>query len=300
VIWRQAEERDMSEQDIAGPADTVDVVRDIEYAQTDSGPLALDLYRPAGAEAAVTVLYLHGGGWAVGHRTAYGAERLVPIAQRGVAVASASYRFTDVARYPAQLHDAKGAVRWLRAHGSELGLATDRIGAWGASAGGYLALMLGLTAGNPELEGDIGGNPGQDSSVHAVCDWFAPVDLAATRSGRSEFPLPDFASGPPPDPSYPARLLGLRQIEDDLEAARAASPLHLVAGARGGARAYLLMHGDRDGLVPDEQSRAMHAALLSSGIDSSLILLGGANHEGPEFDRAAVLSAVAGFFLAAL
>jgi acetyl esterase/lipase len=297
VIWRQAEERDMSEQDIAGPADTVDVVRDIEYAQTDSGPLALDLYRPAGAEAAVTVLYLHGGGWAVGHRTAYGAERLVPIAQRGVAVASASYRFTDVARYPAQLHDAKGAVRWLRAHGSELGLATDRIGAWGASAGGYLALMLGLTAGNPELEGDIGGNPGQDSSV---CDWFAPVDLAATRSGRSEFPLPDFASGPPPDPSYPARLLGLRQIEDDLEAARAASPLHLAAGARGGARAYLLMHGDRDGLVPDEQSRAMHAALLSSGIDSSLILLGGANHEGPEFDRAAVLSAVAGFFLAAL
>lgn len=60
------------------------------------------------------------------------------------------------------------------------------------------------------------------------------------------------------------------------------------------------MHGDRDGLVPDEQSRAMHDALLSSGIDSSLILLGGAHHEGREFDRPAVLSAVAGFFLAAI
>ena len=290
----------MSEQGIAGQADTVEVVRDIEYAQTDSGPLALDLYRPAGAEPAVTVLYLHGGGWAVGHRTAYAAERLVPVAQRGLAVASASYRFTDVARYPSQLHDAKAAVRWLRAHGNELGLATERLGAWGASAGGYLALMLGLTAGRSELEGEIGGNAEQDSSIQAVCDWFAPTDLAAARTGDSEFPLPDFASGPPPDPSYSARLLGLRRIEDDLEAARAASPLHLVGGARGGAQSYLIMHGDHDGLVPDGQSRAMHDALLSRGVESSLILLGGANHEGPEFDRAAVLSAVAGFFLAAL
>ena len=290
----------MSEQGSRGHADAVDVVRDIEYAQTDSGPLALDLYRPAGAAAAVTVLYLHGGGWAVGDRTAHAQERLVPIAQRGVAVASASYRFTDVARYPSQLHDAKGAVRWLRAHGSELGLATERIGAWGASAGGYLALMLGLTAGIAELEGEVGGNAEHDSSVQAVCDWFAPVDLAAARTRGSEFPLPAFASGPPPDPSYPARLLGLRRIEDDLEAARAASPVHLVQGARGGAGSYLIVHGDHDGLVPDEQSRAMHDALRSRGIDSSLILLGGANHEGPEFDRPAVLSAVAGFFLDAL
>jgi acetyl esterase/lipase len=289
----------VSERGIGVRAGTVEVVRDIEYAQTDSGPLALDLYRPAGTEPAVTVLYLHGGGWAVGHRTAYAAERLVPVAQRGVAVASASYRFTDVASYPSQLHDVKAAVRWLRGHGNELGLATERIGAWGASAGGYLALMLGLTAGSAELEGS-GGNPEQDSSVQAVCDWFAPVDLAEARTGDSEFPLPDFASGPPPDPSYSARLLGLRRIEDDLEAARAASPLHLVGGARGGAQSYLIMHGDHDGLVSDRQSRAMHAALVSCGVESSLILLGGANHEGPEFDRPAVLSAVAGFFLAAL
>jgi len=289
----------VSERGIGGQADTVEVVRDIEYAQTDSGPLALDLYRPAGTEPAVTVLYLHGGGWAVGHRTAYAAERLVPVAQRGVAVASASYRFTDVASYPSQLHDVKAAVRWLRGHGNELGLATERIGAWGASAGGYLALMLGLTGGRAELEGS-GGNPEQDSSVQAVCDWFAPVDLAEARTGDSEFPLPDFASGPPPDPSYSARLLGLRRIEDDLEAARAASPLHLVGGARGGGQSYLIVHGDHDGLVSDRQSRAMHAALVSCGVESSLILLGGANHEGPEFDRPAVLSAVAGFFLAAL
>ena len=280
-------------------SDGVEVIRDIEFARTDSGPLALDLYRPAGARAAKTVLYLHGGGWAVGARNVHAEERLVPIAERGVAVASASYRFTDVATYPAQVHDAKGAVRWLRAHGDEFGLATERIGAWGASAGGFLALTLGLTAGVAELEGDVGGNLDQASSVAAVCDWFAPVDLTEA-AVRSEFPVPDFAAGPPPEPSYPARLLGLARVEDDVEAARAASPLVLAARATGGANSYLLMHGDRDGLVPDRASRVMHEALLGAGIDSSLILLGGANHEGPEFHRPEVLSAVAGFFLDAL
>jgi acetyl esterase/lipase len=277
-------------------SDGIDVTRDIEYARLDSGPLALDLYRPAGGRAAKTVLYLHGGGWAVGARNMFAQERLVPIAQRGVAVASTSYRFSDVATYPAQVHDAKGAVRWLRAHGEELGLATERIGVWGASAGGFLALTLGLTAGVAELEGDVGGNLEQVSSVAAVCDWFAPVDLTDAR-GTGGLPLPDFASGPPPVPPYAARLLGLERVEDDVEAARAASPLFLVGKASGGAERYLLVHGDRDGLVSDRASRVMHDALVGAGIDSSLMLLGGANHEGPEFHRPAVLSAVAGFFL---
>ena len=95
----------------------VELIADIEYADS----LALDLYRPSAVEPRATVLYLHGGGWAVGHRTAFAEERLVPVARHGVAIASASYRFTDVATYPAQVHDVKGAVRWLRAHASELG-----------------------------------------------------------------------------------------------------------------------------------------------------------------------------------
>jgi acetyl esterase/lipase len=279
--------------------DGVEVTLGLEYARTESGPLELDLYRPAGVQAAKTVVYLHGGGWAVGARDVFAAERLVPIAQRGVAVASASYRFSDVATYPAQVHDVKGAVRWLRAHGGELGLATGRIGAWGASAGGFLALTLGLSAGVAELEGDVGGNLDQDSSVAAVCDWFAPVDLTDAR-GTGGLPLPDFATGPPPVPPYAARLLGLEQVTDDVEAARAASPLFLIGKASVGAERFLLVHGDRDGLVSDRASRVMHEALLGAGVDSSLILLGGANHEGPEFRRPAVLSAVAGFFLDAL
>ena len=278
----------------------VEATRGIEYARVDGAVLALDLYRPAGVEAPATVLYLHGGGWALGDRAAFAQERLVPVAARGVAIASASYRFTDVATHPAQVHDVKGAVRWLRAHGEELAISTERIGAWGASAGGYLALMLGLTAGVEELEGAVGGNREQDISVQAVCDWFAPVELAGTIGGDEDFPRPPFASGPPPEPSYAARLLGLARVEDDVEAANAASPLRLLARSSGCARSYLLIHGDRDGLVSAQQSRAMHEALVAGGVDSSLVLLGGANHEGPEFDRPAVLAAVAGFFVDAL
>jgi acetyl esterase/lipase len=273
----------------------VELIADLEYADS----LALDLYRPTAVEPRATVLYLHGGGWAVGHRTAYAQERLVPVARHGVAVVSASYRFTDVATYPAQVHDVKGAVRWLRAHAAELGIPGERIGAWGASAGGHLALMLGLTSAVAELEGTVGGNADRDSSVEAVCAWFAPADLVSlATAGPSELPLPPFIEGPPPDPPYAARLIGLRRIEDDLEAARAASPLAFARHAPGAA--YLLVHGDGDGLVSDGQSRAMHAALVEHGGDSSLVLLGGANHEGPEFHRPHVLAATAGFFLAAL
>jgi acetyl esterase/lipase len=275
----------------------VELISDIEYGPS----LALDLYRPAAVEPRATVLYLHGGGWAVGHRTAYAPERLLPVARHGVAVASASYRFSDVATYPAQLHDVKGAVRWLRAHATELGIPGERIGAWGASAGGHLALLLGLTSGARELEGDVGGNLDRDSAVQAVCAWFAPSDLVSLATAPpSEHPLPPFAEGPSPDPPFPARLLGLRRIEDDPEAAHAASPLAFAArGERGGA-SYLLVHGDADGLVSDRESRRMHAALLEHGADSSLVLLAGANHEGPEFHRAHVLAGTAGFFLDAL
>ncbi len=287
----------MTEQDSAAD---IEILRGIVYAETDAGPLALDVYRPVTTQPAPAVLYLHGGGWALGDRAAFATERLVPIAARGVAVVSASYRFTDVATHPAQVHDVKGAIRWLRAHGQELGLSTERLGAWGTSAGGYLALMLGLSAGIADLEGEVGGNVEQDSSVQAVCEWFAPVDLAAIIGGDEGHPLPPFIEGPPPDPPYQARLLGLERVGDDLAAARAASPLHLVGVAAASAGSYLLMHGDRDGLVSVRHSHRMHAALLASGVDSTLLIVGGANHEGDEFERSAVLAAVAGFFVDAL
>jgi acetyl esterase/lipase len=228
------------------------------------------------------VVYFHGGGFARGSRKDHVPERLLPVAAQGVAIASVSYRLTDVATHPAQLEDAGAAVAWLREHGATYGMKTERIGAWGVSAGAWIALMLGLTT----------------TAVQAVAAWSPPTDLTTVASERhaAALPLPPFLQGRPA-PAMEAGLLGLTAITDDLEAVRAASPVTHAAAASGPT---LLIHGDSDGLVNSGQSLALHEALLSAGMDSQLLLLAGANHEDPAYHKPAVLAATAGFFSAQL
>jgi acetyl esterase/lipase len=277
----------------------LEIETDVVYAEVPGGALRLDLYRPALDGPVPVVVHFHGGGWMLGHRGDLAHERLIPLARHGIAVASASYRFSGVATYPAQVHDAKAVVRWLRANGAARGLRTESIGAWGASAGVHLALMLALTAGNVELEGRVGAHLDQRSDVQAACAYFPPTDFVAiSREGRDpDIPLPPFITGPLPEPSMEARLLGLSHLDEDLARAAAASPRSHVHAQ---APPVLLMHGDRDGLVPEAQSRALHAALLEAGSDARLLILAGANHEGPEFDRPEALGAVAAFFASTL
>jgi len=274
----------------------VEAVLDLVYATAGDIELALDLYLPVerGGDCPV-VLYLHGGGFMVGSRRALAQERLVPVARAGIAVASAQYRFSDVATHPAQINDAKAAVRWLRANAARHGYRADRVGAWGASAGGYLALMLGVTAGLPAFEGTLGEHLDAGSAVDAVTAWFPITDVPVADAepavaGRE---LPPFATGPPPQPSRLARLLGVQRVADHPELAATASPVSYAAATQA---SFLLMHGDADGLVHERQSIAMHEALIAHGVDSTLLLIAGANHEGSEFDGPASLGAVSGFF----
>ncbi len=279
---------------------SVEVHRNLRYATAGERELTLDLHLPSDRrEPCPIVLYLHGGAFMVGAKDDNAEPRLAPVAGSGVAVASASYRFTDVAHYPAQVHDVKAAVRWLKAHASEYGCRSERVGAWGASAGGYLALMLGLTAGSPELEGDLGDDLDQSSAVDATCAWFAPVDMLHPVVPPPARSVPPFIIGPwpPPGPSVPARLHGLQDVADDPDRVAAASPINRAQRARG---VFLLMHGDADAMVSEEESRRMHEALLRAGADSTFLLLPGANHEDPLFHSPAALGAVAGFFAAAL
>jgi acetyl esterase/lipase len=259
---------------------------DLEYARVGEESLRLDLYTPADAEQALpTLLYFHGGGFALGDKSDMAVERLVPLVARGFAVASANYRLVPSATWPAQLHDVKAAVRWLRANAAEHGLDPARIAAGGASAGGYLASMLGLTAGVPELEGDVGDHADQSSAVGAVIALFAVSDfvLASARNPLESRILPT---------APPVGLLGLTRIEDDLDAARAASPRHR---AHAGAAPHLLLHGDRDTMVNHEQSRLLHEALSAVGATSTYVLLAGAGHEDPAFVRPSVVATIAGF-----
>ena len=254
----------------------------LEFGTVGDTRLKLDLHRAPQADAPL-VLYVHGGGWRSGDRADGRAERLTPLAARGVTVASVDYRLAPGAVFPDQMHDLKGAVRWLRAHGPDLGLRTDRIGVWGASAGAYLGSLLALTAGDDEWEGVVGGNLEQSSDVQAVVHWFGQSDLLASGSRSDvEARLLPFA--------FEAGLLGVRSAA---QASARARDLSLLTRVSSQAPPFLIAHGDRDHIVAPSEGQALHDALSRAGGDTQFMLLGGAGHEGPEFDRPAVLAMTA-------
>jgi acetyl esterase/lipase len=265
------------------------VDRELVYATVAGTELALDLYRAPQPDAPL-VLYLHGGGWQSGDKAADGPARVAPLAAYGVTVAAVNYRLVPTATFPDPLHDVKGAVRWLRANGAALGLATERIGVWGASAGAYLGSLVALTPEVAEFEGTTGGNLDQSSAVQAAVHWFGPVDLVAmaTRTEVENRLLP-FA--------FEAGLLGVRAAA---EAAGRAEELSLLSHVSPQAPPFLIAHGDRDRIVPSGEGEALHHALSRAGAAVRFDLLGGAGHEGPEFDTPASLAMTAAWLRAVL
>jgi acetyl esterase/lipase len=267
----------------------VTVRRDLVYSSPAGVELHLDLHLP-GTRSAPVCLWLHGGGWARGSRTVRAEERLVPVAATGVAVAAVQYRLSGEATFPAQLDDVRSAVRWLRANAADLGVDAGRVGVWGASAGGHLAALLALCP--DDRDADLG-----DSSVQSAVCWFPVTDLTLRDTDVPEGPPPPFLTGPPASPSLEALLLGAESVQQVPAAARAASP---VSHVHPGAPPFLLVHGDRDGLVPAEHSRTLHRLLRAQGVDATLLLLAGANHEDPAFETPASLAAVAAFLRSTL
>ena len=262
--------------------DAVTVETDHVFDTVDETTLALDLYRPPEPDAPL-VLYVHGGGWRSGSKADSHANRLAPMASYGVAVASVDYRLVPDAKFPDQLYDLKAAVRWLRAVGPSLNLRTDRIGIWGVSAGAYLGSLLALTGGDAEFEGTVGDNLEQSSAVQAVVHWFGQSDLLASGSRSDvEANLLSFA--------FEAGLLGVASLGAVVERAR---DLSLLARVSRDAPPFFIAHGDRDHIVAPSEGVALHEALSRTGADSQFLLLGGAGHEGREFDRPAILAMTA-------
>ena len=244
-------------------SDTVTVTEGIIYDSVDGIDLRLDYAVPdasrgnGGSVSRPIVLYIHGGAWLSGVRDGEG-ERFIlrRMAAAGFVAASTSYRFSSVATFPAQIRDVWAAIRWLRVHADELGANPDRIGAWGHSAGGHLAALLGLTAGRTNLGAD-------EEPLSAIVPISAPTDL-------SKMPEADNPG------SHESLLLGAT-VADSRELAERASPVTYARAAvagMGGAPAFLIIHGKDDELVPFEQAEELHEALPGS----SLFAVGGADH----------------------
>jgi acetyl esterase/lipase len=269
----------------------VRVVKDVAYIRHGDRELCLDLYRPETDDTVAAVAYFHGGAWRIGDKADHAETRLRGLCAHGVAVASANYRFVDEATFPAQVEDAKDVIRWIRNHGAEYALATEQIGVWGASAGAYIASMVGLTAGVTDLRNPVPTRSAVDPSrVSAVVCWFGPADLVLAER-RSELERSVLR------PSSVSAMLGLGAVSDDIEFARRASPLSFVTPS---APPFLIAHGDQDRLVPPSQSVRLHDALIAAGVPSTLQLIGGAGHEGSEFDTPEHIAMTAAFFASSL
>lgn len=249
----------------------------VEYATVPGfRPLLLDLYLPVLDGPRPAVVFIHGGGWGLGSRASVGPtlDTLRPglferLADAGLAVATVDYRLTGEAIFPAQLHDVKAAVRWLRREAARLAIDADRIVAWGASAGGHLAALLGLTSGVLELEGEVGVTQAS-AAVCAVVDWYGPTDLLAlVEQGDPDGPMEHDSEASPE-----GSLIG-GAVSQNPARARAASPITYV---HADAPPFQIKHGGADRAVPFVQSCALAQALTDVGVRVDLQIVDGSDH----------------------
>jgi acetyl esterase/lipase len=256
----------------------VDIIDGLEYGRVNDRPLLATLYRPANADRQATpaMVWIHGGAWMGGSRdddTAYCRR----IAESGMTCLAISYRLSGEAIFPAAIEDCKCAVRYLRAHADQFNLRAEAIGAWGPSAGGHLAVLLGTSAGAAALEGN-GGWPEQSSAVQVVGDWYGPTDFLQMSAYPSDM---DHDAADSPE----SRFIG-GAVQHQPEAVQRANPISYISA---NTPPIYIAHGTADPLVPFNQSQLLYDALVAAGIDVTFDVMNGAGHGGPGFEADSLL-----------
>ncbi len=244
--------------------------RGLEFANPDNQHLQLNLARPqSGSGPFPAVVCIHGGGFRAGTREGYD-SLCIKLAQQGYVAVTITYRLSPAYRFPAAVQDCKAAVRWLRAHAAQYQVDPERIGATGGSAGGHLALFLGVTAGVKEFEGE--GNLDQSSQVTAVVNFYGPTDFTQSygKSVDAHEVLPLFFGG---------------NLEQKRREHVVGSPLNWVTPK---AAPTLTIHGTEDKYVAYEQAGWLVDRLKASSVDAPLLTLSGAGHgfKGADAEKA--------------
>jgi acetyl esterase/lipase len=237
--------------------DGVSVKTDVPYRDGDNGRWRLDLVLPGPhrRETRPALLFIHGGGWRFGDKRR---DRFLgpalEFASRGYVCLTVNYRLLDEAPLSACVADVKSAVRWLRAHAERYGVDPNAIGAYGNSAGAHLAVMLALSAGSPELDGD-GPWREQSSGIQAVVASATPADLTVPMSER-QTRLPET------DAPMPGHRLRNRIWDLPEETRRLLSPISYVGPD---APPMLLLHETHDPVVGVHNSDTLVSALERAG-----------------------------------
>lgn len=241
---------------------------DIEYARVGEVSLKLDLHRPQG-ERPPLLIYVHGGGWRSGSKEDVPIGSLLEL---GYAIASVNYRLSTQAVFPAQVHDIKAAIRFLRANAGVYHINADKIVIIGSSAGGHLAALVGVTNGVKELEGTVGEHLEQSSDVQGIVSFFGASNLQTILSQSTPHGL---------SVRIPALKLLLGDTPDKKpELAKLASP---VAHLDKNDPPLLMIHGDADPQMPPQQSDELARGYRELGLPVTLIVMPGSRHGGAEF-----------------
>jgi acetyl esterase/lipase len=244
----------------------------IVFAEPGGEPLRLNLARPAQGDGPFpAVICIHGGGFSGGRREDYD-DLCRKFARRGYAAVTIDYRLAPKHRWPAQIHDVKAAVRWVRAHAREYGIDPEMIGAMGASAGGHLAQFLGVTNDVREFDGDAAtGAP--SSRVACIAAWAQASDFTREYGVWKE--APEAFRG----------FLGAELTADSRKLHVRASPLFWVTP---NAAPSLLVHGTADKDVLFAQSAWIYERLVSAEVDAELVPIEGGGHglAGAHLERA--------------
>ena len=256
VIWLVGGHRSVIAAEPPVPEDIV-VHHDLSYREGTSRQWKLDLAmkKDLRGKPRPGIVVIHGGGWIEGDKSSFASREhgvpgnIVDFAALGFVAVTINYRLAGEAPFPAALEDCKNAVRWLRAHARDYNLDPDHIGAYGNSAGGHLAMLLGMVGQDAHLEGD-GPYQDQSSLVQAVVSDSGPIDLVEQyRHGALRQVCERFMGGPP---------------EGDRAAAyRRASPADQINPR---IPPLLLIYGVEDGQVPVETADRFVLALGRAGL----------------------------------
>jgi acetyl esterase/lipase len=242
----------------------------VEFARIGTKVLMLDLYQPADRSAtSPLVIWVHGGAWRSGSR---GKVPVTELTLRGYAIASVDYRLSGEASFPAQVHDIKAAIRFLRANAESYSIDPKRFVIAGSSAGGHLAALVGVSNGVSALEGTIGDHGDASSDVHSIVSYYGASNLQTILSQSTPHGL---------SVRVPALQLLLRgQPSDQPELAKLASP---VAHVDGNDPPLLLIHGDQDPQMPINQSHELDGTYSRAGCAANFHVVHGGAHGGAGF-----------------
>lgn len=244
--------------------------RDVVYGVIDEHSLKLDFYEPTQLRPErPLMIWIHGGAWRSGSKAGV---PVLELRKLGFAIASVDYRLSPVARFPAQIHDIKSAIRYIRRNAERLGVDANRFVLAGASAGGHLAVLAAVTNGVKELNGTLNEPDEVSANVQAIVSYYGASNLQTILSQSTPFGI---------NMRVPALELLLGGVPDQQPTlAKLASPVEHIDLSD---PPLWLVHGDQDRQMPINQSHELVGAYQRAGLPVQFEVMHGSGHGGDEF-----------------